>query len=129
VRSNKRVVVFTERKPSGQYPWNNDGFGWIQDTPFDIKSPAGLRGCQEGRGTPNSPLLMLNQFIEKFPPNPSTAKDVGAEKVILARARRCRRTRGMTPNLIATDFYDDGQVIQAARALNGVADEKPAPVR
>jgi hypothetical protein len=32
------------------------------------------------------------------------------------------------PNLILTDFYDSGDVAGAARVLNGLGDEKPAPI-
>ena len=38
----------------------------------------------------------------------------------LARARRCQKTRGRLPNLIAVDFYATGDLMRVVRTLNGV---------
>jgi hypothetical protein len=40
--------------------------------------------------------------------------------VIVQRVRRCQRERGMTPNILAVDFAGIGDVVGAARALNGL---------
>jgi hypothetical protein len=32
------------------------------------------------------------------------------------------------PNVILTDFYDSGDVVGAARALNGLGKQTPAPI-
>jgi hypothetical protein len=38
----------------------------------------------------------------------------------MERARRCERARGRRPNVLAVDFYRTGEVLRAARALNGL---------
>jgi hypothetical protein len=128
IRRNKRVIVFTERTPNGNYAWNNDGFAWVQDTPLGAKRPSELR-CARSRGVPGSPLLMLNNWIDRFPPPLSANRAVLRRSFILRRARRCRRERRMIPNLIASDFYDQGGLVQAVRRLNGFGDRAPAPTR
>ena len=68
VRSDKRLVVFTEHDADGTVPWYLDGFSFVQDTPLGGPSPDEL-SCklQPGRRR-DSPLLMLNQWADLFPP-------------------------------------------------------------
>ena len=47
---------------------------------------------------------------------------------ILERARQCERERRRIPNLILTDFYNAGDVVGAARVLNGLREQKPARI-
>ncbi len=127
IRSGKRVIVFTEREPSGQYPWNHYGFSFIQDTPLGATKPKGLR-CARNRGETDSPLLMLNNWIDRFPPPLDANRAVLKRSFILRRARRCARLRGMPANLVASDFYDQGKLVDAVRTLNGVSGPQ-APTR
>jgi hypothetical protein len=128
VRTGKRVIVFTERKPSGRYPWDLDGFSFVQDTPLGATKPGQLR-CRRERGDVDSPLLMLNHWIDRFPPPASANRAILTERFILRRARRCERVRAMLPNLIASDHYDEGRLVAAVRRLNGFGDAPPAPAR
>jgi hypothetical protein len=48
------------------------------------------------------------------------------EQVILERAHRCARERGLPVNLIAVDHYDRGGLIAAVKQLN---DEQVRAVR
>jgi hypothetical protein len=128
VRADKRVLVFTERRPSGRYAWDMDGFAWVQDTPLGATKAGELR-CARNRGEADSPLLMLNNWIDRFPPPAGANRAVLRERFILARGRRCHRARGMLPNLIASDFYDQGHLIDAVRRLNGLGNQRPARVR
>jgi hypothetical protein len=38
---------------------------------------------------------------------------------LLRRARTCQRIRGRLPNLVAVDFFEQGDVFGVAAALNG----------
>jgi hypothetical protein len=125
VRSGKRVIVFTERPPSGQYPWNHFGFSFIQDTPLGATKPKGLL-CDRNRGDADSPLLMLNNWIDRFPPPLDANRAVLQRSFIDRRAKRCARVRGHRVNLIASDFYDQGDLVDDVRTLNGVTGP-PAP--
>ena len=42
------------------------------------------------------------------------------------RARICARVRGLEPNIIAVDYYNEGDVVGVAKELNGIpADAEP----
>jgi hypothetical protein len=117
IAAGHRLVVFTEKTPSGTVPWLNDAFSWIQDTPLGAQQPSQLR-CKRYRGTANSPFLMLNHWIDRFPP------PAGANGAILTRAflrkriADCEKARGMPVSLIATDFYEQGALMDVADEVN-----------
>jgi hypothetical protein len=47
--------------------------------------------------------------------------------VIVRRVQQCQRERRMTANIIAVDFAGIGDVVGAARVLNGLPPLPPAP--
>jgi hypothetical protein len=119
------VLVFAQKPPSGRYGWNLDGFRWIQDTPLGAVKP-GQFNCRLSRGSAPNPLLMMNDWADVFPPRVSPNLPLVARSFLLRRAEQCRVQRSHLPNLILTDFYDRGDVIGAARELNGLG-SPPAP--
>jgi len=110
-----RLVVFAERG-GGARPWYLDGFSFVQDTPLEVTGPRDL-SCRRWRGTPDSPLLMLNHWTVGFPPSPSRNERIGND-VLRRQIRRCERERGMLPNLVAVDFYERTGVVRIAHRLN-----------
>jgi hypothetical protein len=128
VRSQHNVLVFTQEPVSERYPWNMYGFKFIQDTPLKAVKPSQFT-CRLNRGLPSSPLLMMNDWADVFPPRRSPNLPLTKRAFILHRARQCESERHHIPNLILTDFYDSGDVVGAARVLNGLGDLKPAPIQ
>jgi hypothetical protein len=121
IRSGRRVMVLAEERVTGAPPWYHLGFDLVQETPYSFTDPQALRtpaSCSPNRGTANSPLFQLNHWVERVNPSPSLAERVNAYGVLLARARRCRSERGLLPNLVNVDFYDEGDLFGAVRALN-----------
>jgi hypothetical protein len=43
---------------------------------------------------------------------------VNASAALLSRARLCKRIRNRLPNLVAVDFYEQGDVLGVVQALN-----------
>jgi hypothetical protein len=125
IRSHHNVVVFAQRPTSDRYPWNADGFTWIQDTPLGATKPEQFT-CDLNRGRTSNTLLMMNDWADVFPPRPRPNLPLVKSAFIVERARRCVFQRGRIPNLILTDYYNRGDVVGAAAELNGVAAEKPA---
>jgi hypothetical protein len=128
IRARHNVVVFTQEPVSGRYPWDMYAFdGFIQDTPLGAVKPSQF-SCELSRGLPRSPLLMMNDWADVFPPRRSPNVALTQRSFILKRARQCEQQRHHIPNLILTDFYGSGDVTGAARELNGLGKQRPAPI-
>jgi hypothetical protein len=125
IASDKRLLVLVENDVRGGRPWYHNGFELTQETPFvfhsldDLRAPA---SCRQNRGSVTSPLFLLNHWIERVNPSPGLAAKVNERRRLVRRARRCRRERGLQPNIVAVDFYDEGDLIGAVDVLNGVSD-------
>ncbi|HEU4702326.1 MAG TPA: hypothetical protein VFS37_07570 [Conexibacter sp.] len=123
VDRDRRVLVFGEDDTRG-VGWYHDQFVSVRDTPYDLPSARALlspKGCTIGRGTTASPFLLINQFVAGDPPRLAPARTVNRQDAILAHARECRSALGGLPGLIAVDFWEQGDVVGAARALNGAS--------
>ena len=89
-----------------------------------LTKPGQLRAtCRPNRGPAGAPLFLVNHWITTDPvPLPSNAAKVNAYDPLLARMRECRRVRRHFPNLVAVDFYREGDLFQVVDTLNGVGD-------
>jgi hypothetical protein len=119
IASNRRLVVFTERE-GGNPPWYHAGFSYTQDTEVGAE----LDECKARNGAPTSPLMMLNHWVDGFPPPVEANEDVTELDDLLKRARVCRRELGRVPNLFPVDFYDSSDIVEAAERLNGLGGGK-----
>jgi hypothetical protein len=126
IDSGRKVIVLNEHPVSGRQPWNMYAWDWIQDTPLKAKRPSEF-SCARSRGTPDSPLLMINNWADGFPPLLSANRAILNRRFIAGRARQCMRARRMLPNIISSDFYDQGHLVEVVRQLNGLGNEPPAP--
>lgn len=120
VASGGRVVVLGEYDVTG-VPWMHMAWeGLMAETPYTFPTQEDF-SCRPNRGTPRGGLFLINHWIETTPtPKPSNAQIVNQQDVIVRRARQCQRERGMVPNIIAVDFAGIGDVVGAARRLNGL---------
>ncbi len=127
VRSDKRVVVFTEKDADGTVPWYLDGFSFVQDTPLGATKVDQL-SCDPNRGETDSPILMLNHWADVFPPQRGANAAFLTEKALLDRVHECEKERGLPVSFIATDHYDQGDLVKAVDELNAerVADRERA---
>lgn len=115
VRANTRLVILAE-KDGGARAWYLPGFSFAQDTPLRATNASELR-CDRFRGTADSPLFLVNHWIDAFPPSPSRNERIGG-RVLSRRLDRCQRERGLPPNLIAVDFYERTGVVGIAHRRN-----------
>ena len=75
IRAGTRLVVLAE-EDGGARPWYLPGFELVQDTPLGATRPRQL-SCRRLRGDPGSPMLLLNHWIESFPPSVSRNDRIG----------------------------------------------------
>jgi hypothetical protein len=124
IRSDKRLLVFTENPVEG-VPWMNSGFEWVQDTPLKAERPEDLN-CRPSRGNPDSPILMLNHWIDRFPPPLRGNRRILTRRFLTRQIKRCERERRMPASFVAADYYDQGALIDVARKINRQRKSGPA---
>lgn len=124
IRSDRRAFVMWENGPGGGITWYHHGFDFTQETPYRFHSQAELASsasCRPNRGTPDSPLFQINNWIDAVPPPPGSGAKSNNYATLLKRAQMCQRIRGLLPNIIGVDFYDQGDALGVVRTLNGLA--------
>ncbi len=116
IETGRRLVVLDERD-GGTAPWYQPGALFVQSTNIDAFTED-RTSCAPGSGGPDSPLLQLNHWVDRFPPPATAAAAANRRSVLLRRVSACRERLGRAPNLIAVDFYERGDVVAVARELN-----------
>ena len=122
-------VIFLAENHAGAAPWYRLAYKSItEETPYtfpkvaQLTDPAKLpASCKPNRGPDRAPLFLINHWISTDPaPRPSDAAKVNAYDPLLRRARECRRIRDHVTNLLAINFYEEGDVFRVVDTLNGV---------
>jgi hypothetical protein len=121
IDKDQRVVAMAENE-TGDVPWLHAQFDLVQETPYRFGSPAEVAdrsSCRPNRGGARNPLFLLNNWVDTSPfPQARNAALVNAFGTLLRRARTCARLRQRLPNLVAVDFFEQGDVVGVVRALN-----------
>lgn len=120
VAGGRRVLFMAENDARG-VAWLHPQFELAGETRFNFKKPAELLGdggCAANRGGTAPPMLLINQFVDSFPPSARNAKVLNGLDTIVSHARRCMAERGRVPTLIAVDHWKVGDVVGAARELD-----------
>ena len=64
-------------------------------------------------------LLLVNHWVDTSPaPRKTIAREVNARTSSAPRLERCRQERELLPNIVAVDFYRQGDVFEPSSALN-----------
>ena len=128
IDSNQQIVFLAENH-AGAAPWYRLAYdGLVEETPYTFRSSTLLTNsanldasCRPNRGREGSPLFLMNHWVSTDPvPKPTDAARVNAYEPLLARARRCQQVRHHLPNLLAVNFYKEGDVFKVANTLNGI---------
>jgi hypothetical protein len=125
IDSGRRLVLLAENH-AGAASWYQLAYErLLQETPFHFDSAAQLLAagdvCPPNRGPASAPLFLLNHWVTTAPvQRPSDAAKVNAYAPLLARAQACERIRKRLPNLLAVNFYKEGDVFRVADTLNRV---------
>jgi hypothetical protein len=128
IDSGGRALMLAENEDGGsEVPYYHAAYDeLLQETPYSYKKPNELTdpdligaSCKPNRGPRSASLFLLNHWIDTSPtPKPSNAAKVNAAKPLLARIRLCEQRRDLVANLIAVDFYREGDLFEVARELN-----------
>ena len=124
-----RRVIFLAENHAGAAPWYQLAYEALtEETPYTFPKVAELTdpvelpaSCEPNRGPPGAPLFLANHWISTDPvPRPSDAAKVNAFAPLLRRMRECERLREHSVNLVAVNFYLEGDLFRVVDALNGV---------
>ncbi len=119
IERNERVLVLIEEDP-GDEPWMHRQDEVAQETPFHFGTPAELAApgsCRPNRGGTAGSLLLVNHWVDTSPaPRQSIAQEVNARGFLGPRLARCRSERGLVGNIVAVDFYRQGDVFATVGA-------------
>jgi hypothetical protein len=120
---DERVIVLAENRAGGA-PWIHHQPAVMQETPYLFRSVEALEApasCEPNRGGTTGSLLLVNHWVDTPPAARVTiARRVNAHDFLASRVARCRERRGMLPNLIAVDFYRQGDAARVVDELNRV---------
>ncbi|MEY3012943.1 MAG: hypothetical protein RIT45_1678 [Pseudomonadota bacterium] len=127
--AGKQLVWTAEQKGGAPAPgvWYHDVWKLVQDTPYTFRSQQELRtyssdahSCRPNRGAADAPLLQVNHWVAKILPTVEQSAAANTLDVLLERAAACEALRGRKVNILAVDHADMGEVVRAARILNGL---------
>ena len=120
IQRNERVLVLIENEP-GEEPWMHPQDQIAQETPYRFTTAAALQApdsCAPNRGGDTGSLLLVNHWVDTSPaPRKTIARAVNARAVLGARLERCQQERKLLPNVVAVDFYRDGDVFPLVEEL------------
>jgi len=128
IDSDGRALMLAENEDGGaEFPWYHSAYDeLVQETPFSFGRPGELTdlgkltaSCEPNRGPADASLFLVNHWIDTSPaPKPSNAAIVNEHRALLDRIEHCQEQRELTANLIAVDFYREGDVFGVAEELN-----------
>lgn len=117
VRRDRRLLVTRESSEAGP-GWYRPFYELGFDTPYDFSDPSEFR-CDVLRGAPEHDLFLINHWVADPFPSPEQAAGVNTADALRARVADCEAAQGRRPNLIAVDFYGQGDLLQVVQGLNG----------
>ncbi len=122
IDQNQRVVLLNENNLSPAVPRIHGAFNVMRETPFAFKNKSALTSadsCAAGRGAEDNSVFLMNHWISTPPAaRPSNARVANARELLRKRARLCERARGHPVNLVAVDFYAQGDLMAVVDELN-----------
>lgn len=118
IDADERVIVLTDNE-GGAYDWYMDVWQQAFETPFAAET-VGDFTCDPGRGDPANQLFIFNHFLSAPLAVPDQAPTVNADPFLVDRARECMEARGHLANFVTVDFYDQGDLFDAVRTLDGL---------
>jgi hypothetical protein len=110
VAAKHQLIVFAETTGTGGPAWYHHMYdGWFGETKFGFRSIDAMT-CDANRGTADSPLFLVNHWVDTSPPNQGSAAAVNSDAVLAKRLQECATARHRVPNVVAVDFEDRGDL-------------------
>ncbi len=122
ISSGKRLIIFSDKDDAGNLSWYHYLWDYCVETGFSAHSKNEL-DCNYNRGDSANSLFILNHFITQSLIGtglPDEANVINSNPFLIDKAKECMHLHGKPPNFLTVDFYNAGNVFDAAKELNGV---------
>ncbi|KAJ1711220.1 hypothetical protein COH20_000392 [Aspergillus flavus] len=131
ISTGKRLVVFLDYgADTKSVPYILDEFGYFFETPYDV-TDASFPNCSIDRpsgASADGRMYIVNHFLDVNVLGVLVPDRIRAPKTnavsgngsIGAQSELCRSLYKRLPNVVLADFVDQGEVMKAQNALNGV---------
>ena len=116
INDNRRMVIFKEFEDGGP-AWDMLAWKYAVETPYSYTSMNQFT-CDFGRGLPENPLYILNQFITVTFFRKAANRDSNQYNALMNRAHQCFEVKQKIPNFLTVDFYTTGELVAVAQKLN-----------
>lgn len=123
VEKNTTLVVFWEQGSDADHPWIHDFLTHSWTTNFGEQNTADMN-CDPLRGDPEQEVYHMNNWL-RGPlglSDPSRGDEANDVDFLIERAVECWQQHGKRPTFIAVDWWEDGDVVAAALAINQMDD-------
>ena len=122
-----KQLIWSAEQGGGEPAWYHHVWSIQQDTPYTFHSQGELEtaggdddSCRPYRGDKTAQLLSVNHWVAKVLPTTQQSDAANTLPVLLKRAQRCAALRGQPVNSLVVDHANRGDVVRAARILNGL---------
>jgi hypothetical protein len=117
IADGKTLIVTAEHE--GPPPdWYHHAWTLLTDTPYDFWNAEDFE-CTAARGNTESPLFLVNHWLSTPLPTLDDAASVNTESTLWKRATACETERKRRINILAVNFYSEGDLFKVVRELNG----------
>ncbi|KAG0083567.1 hypothetical protein BGZ93_006350 [Podila epicladia] len=128
ISSGKRLVSFIDSGAAASVPWLMAEYDFVFETPYNIVTGAPYPCTIDRPKDQKKPMYVLNHFVSgQFQlgantisiPQPKIANVTNAAE-LADHVSNCQKVLKQTPNFIAVDFYEKGDLMKVVAQANGV---------
>jgi len=119
INADTRLVVFWEQSEDSGHPYFHDFLTHSWTTDYAEEETSDMN-CEPSRGDPQQVVFHMNNWLNgpgglSDPNRASEANDVD---FMVGRAIECIDMHNKRPTFIAVDWWEDGDVVEAAKQVN-----------
>ncbi|KAF9378217.1 hypothetical protein CPB97_009715 [Podila verticillata] len=128
ISSGKRLVSFIDSGADATVPWLMAEYDFVFETPYNIIKGSPYPCTIDRPKDQKKPMYVLNHFVSAqlnlgsnviTMPQPDIANVTNAAE-LTDHVSNCQKVLKQTPNFIAVDFYEKGNLLQVVAQANSV---------
>ena len=119
INMDKRLVVFWEQSGDSEHPYFHDFLTHSWTTNYADDDTSSM-DCENLRGDVNQPVFHMNNWLKNQAglSDPNRAGEANDVDFMVERAIECIGLHGKRPTFIAVDWWEEGDVVEAAEIVN-----------